>query len=131
MEIFKIQPIEWVTVKGKRFKTFYGRNLQIGQKSWSACPWQVFYSLAECLKVRPGAVFTSFHFLCNLRKMGPNKIGLYYTRLERLARVKHYSLLGPFVSYEENEVLLIWTLEPVQHVKGMPRRMIISYLAYL
>jgi len=63
--------------------------------------------------------------------MGPNKIGLYYTRLERLARDKHYSLLGPFVSYEENEVLLIWTLEPVQHVKGMPRRMIISYLAYL
>jgi hypothetical protein len=27
--------------------------------------------------------------------------------LERLARDKHSSLLGPFVSYKENEVLLI------------------------
>jgi hypothetical protein len=31
---------------------------------------------------------------------------LQYTRLERLARVKHSSLLGPFVSYEENKVLV-------------------------
>ncbi len=30
---------------------------------------------------------------------------LQYTRLERLARDKHSSLLGPFVSYEENGVL--------------------------
>ncbi len=30
---------------------------------------------------------------------------LHYTRLERLARGKHSSLLDPFVSYEENEVL--------------------------
>jgi hypothetical protein len=31
---------------------------------------------------------------------GPNKLVLHYTRLEMLA-----SLLGPFVSYDENEVL--------------------------
>jgi hypothetical protein len=30
---------------------------------------------------------------------------LHYTGLERLARDKHFKLLGPFVSYEENEVL--------------------------
>jgi hypothetical protein len=32
---------------------------------------------------------------------------LHYTILERLARDKHSSLLGPFVSMEENEVLRI------------------------
>jgi hypothetical protein len=30
---------------------------------------------------------------------------LYHTRLENLANYKHSSLLGHFVSYEENEVL--------------------------
>ncbi len=29
----------------------------------------------------------------------------YYTLLERLASAKHYSILGPFVSSEKNEVL--------------------------
>ncbi len=32
-------------------------------------------------------------------------IVLHNTRLERFATDKHYSLLDPFVSYEENEVL--------------------------
>jgi hypothetical protein len=30
---------------------------------------------------------------------------LYYTRLEMVDRDNHSSLLGPFVGYEENEVL--------------------------
>jgi hypothetical protein len=30
---------------------------------------------------------------------------LHYTWLERFALDKHYSLLGPFISYEENKVL--------------------------
>ncbi len=34
-------------------------------------------------------------------RMGPI---IQYTRLERLVRDKHSSLLGPFVSYEDNEV---------------------------
>ncbi len=38
--------------------------------------------------------------LCNLQ-IWPNK--LHYIRLERLARDKHCSLLGLFVSYGENE----------------------------
>jgi hypothetical protein len=37
--------------------------------------------------------------------IGPNKLVLHFTGLERLARDKHSSLLDPFISYEENEVL--------------------------
>ncbi len=36
-----------------------------------------------------------------------NKLLLHYTKLERVAKNKHSSLLEPFVSYEENEVLWI------------------------
>jgi hypothetical protein len=36
---------------------------------------------------------------------GPNKLVFHYTWMERLASVKHSSLLGPFVGYEEDEVL--------------------------
>ncbi len=39
---------------------------------------------------------------------GPNKKVLHYTRLKSLARDKHSSLLGPFVSYEENKEFKIW-----------------------
>ncbi len=35
---------------------------------------------------------------------------LYYTRLEKLHRDKHSSLLGLFVSYKVSEVLWIWLL---------------------
>jgi hypothetical protein len=46
-------------------------------------------------------IFTSF--LRNLLMNGPNKLVLHYTMLERLD--KQPSLLGQFVSDEENEVL--------------------------
>jgi hypothetical protein len=36
---------------------------------------------------------------------GHNKLVLHYTWLEILAKDKHSSLLAPFVSYDENEVL--------------------------
>jgi len=36
---------------------------------------------------------------------GPNKLRvLRYPKLERLAGDKHFNLLGPFISYKENEV---------------------------
>ncbi len=63
----------------------------------------------------PSVIFTTLHFLCNLR-IGPISscdITLFYyhmlcyTRLEMLARDECSSLLGPFISYEENEVLWI------------------------
>jgi hypothetical protein len=49
-------------------------------------------------------------------KMHPKNLVLHYTMLERLARGKQSSLLGPFFRYEENEVLWIWrqTLNPLR-----------------
>jgi hypothetical protein len=52
----------------------------------------------------PGAVFRTLHFLCDFW-MGEISFIVFYTRLERLARDKHSSLLRPFISYEENKVL--------------------------
>ncbi len=54
------------------------------------------------MKTFPGAEFATFNFLPNLT-MG--LIVLHYTRLERVARDKHYNLLDLYVSYEENEGL--------------------------
>jgi hypothetical protein len=41
---------------------------------------------------------------------------LHNTRLERLARAKHSSLLGPFMSYEGNKVLWIRPQRLVQNI---------------
>jgi hypothetical protein len=49
----------------------------------------------------PETVFTTLHFLHDLRTV----LVLPYTRMERLARLKHSSLLDSFVSYECIEVL--------------------------
>ncbi len=49
-------------------------------------------------------IFTTLHFLFNW--VLQTRV-LHNTRLERLAKHKHSSFLGPFVSYEENEVLWI------------------------
>jgi hypothetical protein len=45
---------------------------------------------------------------------GPNKL-LHYTRLEKLAKDKHSSLLGPFKIYVENEVFRLWPLGLTLH----------------
>jgi hypothetical protein len=57
---------------------------------------------------------------------------LHYTRLERLASEKHSSLLSPFVSSEENEVLLIFHREPTRGVlhSGQPNRETLAYYAH-
>ncbi len=52
--------------------------------------------------MHPGTIFRMLHFLRNLI-MSPISKG--YTRLERLGSDKHSSIMCPFVSYEENEVL--------------------------
>jgi hypothetical protein len=51
-----------------------------------------------------GTVFTILYFLCNLL-MGPKAGVLHYTRLKKLGSDKHSTILGKFLSYEENEVL--------------------------
>ncbi len=62
----------------------------------------------ECLSVEDfrdqGAYSQHFIFFitCHWTKLARV---LHYTRLERLAWDKHSSLLGPLVSYEENEAL--------------------------
>jgi hypothetical protein len=53
-----------------------------------------------------GTLFTTLHFLSNLWNW-PNKIVFHYTRLKRVARDRHSSLLDPFICCEENELLLI------------------------
>ncbi len=42
------------------------------------------------------------HFMFFKLKNGPNELVFYYTRIERLVRDKHASLVGPFVTYEKN-----------------------------
>jgi hypothetical protein len=46
---------------------------------------------------------------------------LIYTSRERLARDKHSSLLDPFVSYEENKLLLLFL-----HQKLLPPQLILQ-----
>ncbi len=52
-------------------------------------------------------IFTILHFLSILSKWVKYATLLHSTRLERLAGDKHSSLMGPFISNKENEVLLI------------------------
>ncbi len=49
---------------------------------------------------------------------------LHYTKLEKLVRDKHTSLLNPFMSYEENGVLRIW---PLTFVVTYRMKVIYSY----
>ncbi len=53
----------------------------------------------------PATVFTTINFLCKLQ-MNPIII-LHNTKQRRLTGAKIFSQLGPFVSYEKNEVLRI------------------------
>jgi len=59
----------------------------------------VWVTVTNRHKTNLGTVFTTLHLSYNLL-MGPKKLELPQTSLERLARDKRSSLLGPFVSYE-------------------------------
>jgi hypothetical protein len=57
----------------------------------------------------------SQHFLFFLTYDWPPKARvLHYTRLQRAAIDKYFSLLGPFVSYKENAVLWIRLHAPLE-----------------
>jgi hypothetical protein len=58
----------------------------------------------KCCEYGPRSHFLNILFSSELMN-GPKKLVLYYTGKERLAGDKHSSLLGPFVSFEETEVL--------------------------
>ncbi len=47
-------------------------------------------------------MFTTFHFLLT-HEWAQKAMALHNTRLEKIARDKHFSFLGPFVSYKGNE----------------------------
>ncbi len=47
----------------------------------------------------------SQHLFSLLRWNGPNKLECYIKQDSKIVSYKHYSLLGPFESYEENKVL--------------------------
>jgi hypothetical protein len=47
----------------------------------------------------------SQHFIFFVTMSGPNKLECYITLGKASAKDKHSSLLGPFVSFKENEVL--------------------------
>ncbi len=51
-----------------------------------------------------GTVIKTFPFLCNLQ-MDPISYGVTILSWKSLAKDKCYSLLGPFVSLKEDEVL--------------------------
>jgi hypothetical protein len=57
----------------------------------------------------PFQKYSNCHFLFETQQAfekGPKEaIVLHCTRLERLVWNKDYNLLGPFISYKENEVL--------------------------
>jgi hypothetical protein len=51
-----------------------------------------------------GTIFTTFHFIRNFG-MGPLSWSVLEHRPGRLASNKNSSLVNPFISYEENEVM--------------------------
>jgi len=61
--------------------------------------------------------------------MGPISLIVIYIRLERLARDKNSSLLGPFLSCKENEVmkiLVIW----FPYSSNNPKTYLVSVIIY-
>jgi hypothetical protein len=46
--------------------------------------------------------------------MGPISLSVFPRKPSQLREMQHYRLLDPCKSYEDSEVLLIWSLEPTQ-----------------
>ncbi len=68
----------------------------------------------------------TLRFLCNLR-MGPKSYSETLLQAERLARDKHSSLLGPFITYEENKVLQILPVDRQFSVLPSPRLNVVTF----
>ncbi len=69
----------------------------------------VSYEENKVLPIRPHGLYSQ-HFIFSVSyKCAHSAIMLHYTRLKRLVRDKHSSLLGPFITYEENKFLQIRT----------------------
>ncbi len=89
-------------------KLFSVRNLQISVISLRVCPWRSFSSLVLCLWVRPGA-YLRWQHLKRLGRLQPYSQIL--TRVEKLVRAKHSSLLRKVVNYGQKRFI---TLGPIR-----------------
>jgi len=93
-------------------KHFFLRHRHVGHIRWKVCPLRDILAEYDIFDAYPsGAAFSCRYrqyFWRKLTTLSENFSVLHYTRLRRLAGDKHSSLLDPFVSYEENEVLWIW-----------------------
>ncbi len=87
--------------RGLYHKTYYGRNLRISVISQSVCP--SLSSLVQCLCVRPGAYPSEAPFRYSTLGQASGLAHKHQTRLERLARDKHSSLLRKSVNYDCNK----------------------------
>jgi hypothetical protein len=56
------------------------------------------------VNVALGVIFTTIHFLCNLQMVQQARMFVPGQPFQPSV-MQHYSLLGSFVSYEENKVL--------------------------
>ncbi len=102
-------------IRGKCYKTFYGRNLRMILICKSDCPLQAFpassnvVGKAESLPKSgdPGSCFTQVGFGLTQE---------HSTRLARLARYKQPSLLGTFMNYGRKK---FYKTEPTRahHIK--------------
>ncbi len=95
--------------RGQSYKTFYIRKLRIFVISQSVCPWQAFPVQSDVLMFvdnsrslhqsgAPEWYFTQVGS-CHTRK--------HQTRLERLARDKHSSLLQKSINYGRKKIYRI------------------------
>ncbi len=80
------------------------------QKAIKVCQGQTLqligsiHKLQRKWRVAPGTVFTTLHFLCNLQ-MGQTVQSVTLQKAAKFGKFKHSSLLGLFISCEENAVL--------------------------
>ncbi len=66
----------------------------------------------------PGTVFKHFIFFVTYIRAQYARI-LHYSKLERLVSDKNSSLLRPFISYEENELLWIQPQGPYYFLRNL------------
>ncbi len=91
-------------------KLYFLRNLQMGPIRYSVCSYKT-YSLFFCLRVK-----LELTLKWSTWKILHSRVGSLYTNklqtwLNKSARNKHFSLLAPIVSYEENKLLWIRSLK--------------------
>ncbi len=106
-----LQPIQCLWVRP-------GANPRVehlGREKHSSLLWKSEnYGQKGLITFAPGAVFTKLQFLWKLTNR-PNKLECLSLASLFSLMYKNTSLLGPFVSCEENDVLLLRLLELIPH----------------